>query len=92
MGIPFVLETWSLTSWNECRLPLWFSEDILQSGNYAAEKACPNEVCGFFIQKDSSVILHSFTGLASPWSCIASPDEVIRFAYWLEEASCIILA
>lgn len=92
MEIPFALETWSLTSWNECQFPAWFREDSVQQGNHAAENAYPNEGCGFFVQNGTHVLLHTFTGSSSPWWCSAAPDDVIRFAYWIEETNRPILA
>lgn len=67
-------------------VPSWWTGSLAADAQAAAAQALPNEVCGLVYRIDAKgAILHCFGGSAAPDSCVANPQEVVDFAYELQE-------
>ncbi len=78
--------------WNKCTPPIWFDEVLKYEGNVIAERAFPNEVCGFFVEMNDRLQLYTFRGESNPYWCSADPNEVIQFAYFVKEKTGNVVA
>lgn len=63
--------------------PAWWTSGLAASAEAAANAHWPNEVCGLWVETESSggVALQVLPGRATPTMCAASLDALVEFAY-----------